>query len=162
MFIKQWFCQFCYMHPKCGHHLPVTWEPSNPFTWSVNEGSLESGGMIWSVTLRSHYTGLAPVSDRIARGRNAIFRHVARLPDNTQHTRRCYAKSNCRLVVPQTLHGNVHQVDHVPNGPTNSAAIATMFPLLLCGGKPLVAVTRERRYGLSRLCVNDDDDDEWH
>jgi len=28
----------------------------------------------------------------------------------------------------------------------------------LCGGKPLVAVTRERRYGPSRLRVNDDDD----
>ena len=28
-------------------------------------------------------TGLAPVSDRIARSRNAIFGHVARLPDNT-------------------------------------------------------------------------------
>jgi len=41
---------------------------------------------------------------------------------------------------PQTLHGNVHQVDHVPNG-----------------GKLLVAVTRERRYGPSRLRVNDDD-----
>jgi len=32
-----------------------------------------------------------------------------------------------------------------------------MFPLRLCGGKPLVAVTRERRYGPSRLRVNDDD-----
>ena len=28
-------------------------------------------------------TSLAPVSDRITRGRNAIFRHVARLPVNT-------------------------------------------------------------------------------
>jgi len=28
-------------------------------------------------------TGLAPVSDRITRGRNAIFGHVARMPDNT-------------------------------------------------------------------------------
>jgi len=27
-------------------------------------------------------TGLAPVSDRSTRGRNAIFGHVARLPDN--------------------------------------------------------------------------------
>ena len=33
-----------------------------------------------------------------------------------------------------------------------------MFPLRLCGGKLLVAVTRERRYGPSRLRVNDDDD----
>ena len=62
----------------------------------------------------------------------------------------------------QTLHGNVHQVDHVPNGPTNAAAITTMFPLRLCGGKLLVAVTRERRYGPSHLRVNDDDDDRFH
>jgi len=34
-----------------------------------------------------------------------------------------------------------------PNGPTNSAAITTMLPLRLCGGKLLVAVTREQRYG---------------
>ena len=60
------------------------------------------------------------------------------------HTRPCYAKSSYRSVEPQTLHGNVHQVDHVPNGPTNSAAITTMFPLRLCGGKLLVTVTRER------------------
>jgi len=32
-----------------------------------------------------------------------------------------------------------------------------MFPLRLCGGKLLVAVTRERRYGPNRLCINDDD-----
>ena len=33
-----------------------------------------------------------------------------------------------------------------------------MFPLRLCEGKLLVAVTRERRYGPSRLRINDDDD----
>jgi len=54
------------------------------------------------------------------------------------HTRPCYAKSSYRSVDPQTLHGNVHQVDHVPNGPTNFAAITAMFPLRLCGGKLLV------------------------
>ena len=74
------------------------------------------------------------------------------------HTTPCYAKSNYRSVDPQTLHGDVHQVDHVPSRPTNSAAITTMFPLRLCGGKLLVAVTQERRYGPSRLRVNDDDD----
>ena len=95
--------------------------------------------------------GLAPVSDRITRGRNAIFGYVARLPETFPHTRPCYAKSSYRSVDPQTLHGNVHQVDHVPNGPTNSAAITTMFPLRLYRGKLLVAVTRERRYGPSRL-----------
>jgi len=102
-------------------------------------------------------TGLAPVFDRITtRGRNAIFGFVARLPDNIPPH---YAKSSYRSVDPQTLHGNVHQVDHVPNGPTNFAAITTMFPLRLCGGKLLVAVTRERRCGPSRLRVNDDDHD---
>jgi len=35
--------------------LPVTWKPSNPFTWSDSEVSLESGGMILSVTLTSLY-----------------------------------------------------------------------------------------------------------
>ena len=33
-----------------------------------------------------------------------------------------------------------------------------MFPLRLCGGKLLVAVTREQRYGPSRLRVNDNND----
>ena len=33
-----------------------------------------------------------------------------------------------------------------------------MFPLRVCGGKLLVAVTRERRYGPSRLRVSDYDD----
>jgi len=108
------------------------------------------------VSLRN---GLAPVSDLITRGRNAIFGHVARMPDNTPaHQATCYAKSSYRSVDPQILHGNVHQVDHVPNGPTNSAVTTTMFPLRPCGGKPLVAVTRERRYGPSRLRVNDDEE----
>ena len=52
-----------------------------------------------------------------------------------QHTRPCYAKSSYRSVDLETLHGNVHQIDHVPNGPTYAAATTTMFPLRLCGGK---------------------------
>jgi len=55
VFIKHWSCQSCYMHPKHEPRLPVTWKPLNPFTWSVSEGSLESGGMILSVNLRSLY-----------------------------------------------------------------------------------------------------------
>jgi len=99
----------------------------------------------------------------------AIFGHVARLPGNIPHTRPCYAKSSYRSVDPrpymetsaiQPLKAasvlnkissvQFHQVDHVPNGPTNSAAITTMFPLRLCGGTLLAAVTRQRRYGPSR------------
>jgi len=57
VFIKHWFCQSAIgpMHPKHKPRLPVTWKPSNPFTWTVSEGSLEAGGMILSVTLRSLY-----------------------------------------------------------------------------------------------------------
>jgi len=75
----------------------------------------------------------------------------------SSHTRPCYAKLSSRLDDSQILHGSIQQVDHVPSGPTNSAAITTKHPLRLCGGKLLVAVTRERRYGLRRPHVNDDD-----
>jgi len=102
-------------------------------------------------------TGLAPVSDRITRGRNAIFGHVARMP--AHQAMLCQVKLSVGR--PQTLHGNVHQVDHIPNGPTNSAVTTTIFQLRLCGGKPSVAVTRERRYGPSRLRINDDDNDDF-
>jgi len=156
------FCQSCYMHPKRGPHLPVTWKPSNPFTWSVNEGSLKSGGMILSVTLRSLY---ALVSHLCPTGLREVAMPYSDMwqdcQTTLQHTKPCYAKSSYRLVDRQTLHGNVHQVDHIPNGPTNSAAITTMFPLRLCGGKLLVAVTREWRYDPSRLRFNDDDDDDY-
>ena len=98
------------------------------------------------------------MSDRITRGRNAIFGHVTRLSDNIPAHQAMLHQVELSVGRPQTLHGNVHQVDHVPNGPTNSAAITATFPLRLCGGKLLVAVTRERRYGPSRLPINDDDD----
>jgi len=116
--------------------------------------------MILSVTMRSLYlfthclTGLPEVA--------MPYSDMWQLCQITlPHTRPCYAKSRYRSVDPHTLHGNVHQIDRVPNGPTNSAAITTMFPLRLCGGKLLVAVTRQRRYGQSRLRVNDDDDYEF-
>ena len=114
-----------------------------------------------SVTLRSLY---ALVSHLCLTGLPEVAMPYSDMWQDCQSTlqqiRPCYAKSSYRSVDPQTLHGNVHQVDHVPYGPTNSAAITTMLPLRLCGGKPLVAVTRERRYGPSRLRVNDDDDDD--
>jgi len=110
---------------------------SNPFTsWSVNEGSLESGGMISSVTLRSLY---ALVSHLCLTGLPAVAVPYLDMwqdcQSTLQHTRPCYAKSSYQLVDPQTLHGNVHQVDPVPNGPTDYTAITTMFPLRLCEGK---------------------------
>ena len=115
--------------------------------------------MILSVTLKSHYT---LVSHLCLTGLPEVAMPYSHMWQDYQitfpHTRPCYAKSSYRSVDPQALHGNVHQVDHVPNGPINSTAITTMFPLRLCGGKLLVAVTRERRYGPSRLRVNDDDD----
>jgi len=145
------------MHPKHGPRLPVTWKPSNPFTWSVSKGSLESGGMILSVTIRSLYALISHLC--MTRLPEVAMPHSDMWQDcqiTFPHTRPCYAKLSYRSVDPQTLHGNVHQVDHIPNGPTNSTAITTVFPLWLCGGKPLVTVTRERCYGPSRLHVNDE------
>jgi len=108
--------------------------------------------MILPVTLRSLY---ALVSHLCLTGLPEVAMPYSDMwqdcQTTLQHTRPCYAKSSCRSVDPQTLHGNVHQVDHVPNGRTNSAAITTMFPSRLCGGKLLVAVTREQRYGPCRL-----------
>ena len=115
--------------------------------------------MILSVTLRSLY---ALVSHLCLTGLSEVAMPYSDMwqdcQSTLQHTRPCYAKSSCQLVDPQTLHGNVHQVDPVPNGPTNSDAITTVFPLRLCGGKPLVSVTREQRYSPSRLRISDDDE----
>jgi len=115
------------------------------------------GGMILSATLRFLY---ALVSHLCLTGLPEVAMPSSDMWQECKitlpHTRPCYAKSSYRSVDPQTLYGNVHHADHVPNGPTNSV-VTTMFPLRLCGGKPSVAVTRERRYGPSRLRVNDDD-----
>ena len=118
--------------------------------------------MILSVTLRSLYALVSHLSDCLT-GLSEVAMPYSDMWQDCRitfpHTRPGYAKSSYRSVDPQTLHGNVHQIDHVPNGPTNSAAITTMFPLRLCGGKLLVVVTRDRGYAPSRLRVNDDDDD---
>ena len=100
-----------------------------------------------AIPIQYQYQYTIPVSDRITRGRNAIFGHVARLPDNIPAHQVMLRQVELSVGRLQTVHRNVHQVDHVPNGPTNSAAITTVFPLRVCGGKLLVAVTRERRYG---------------
>jgi len=104
-------------------------------------------------------TSLAPVSDRITRGRNAIFGHVARLSDNIPAHQVMLRQVELSVGRPPDPAWK-RPPGRPPNGPTNSSAITTMFPLRLCGGKPSVAVTRERRYGPSRLRVNDDDDDD--
>ena len=100
------------------------------------------------------------MSDRITRGRNAIFGHVARLPDNVPAHQAMLRQVELSVGrPPDPTWKRRPGRPRTPNGPTNSAAITTMFPLRLCGGKLLVAaVTRERRCGLSRLRVGDDDD----
>jgi len=102
----------------------------------------------------SLHTGLTPVSDRITRGRNAILGHVARMPDNTPAHQAMLCQVELSVGRPPDPLG--HQADHVPNGPTDSAVTTTVFPLRLSGGKPLVAVARERPYGPSRQRVNND------
>jgi len=59
-------------------------------------------------------------------------------------------ESSYRSVDSQTLDGNVHQVDHVPKRNDQHHCDCVEAKLL-------VAVTRERRYGPSRLRVIDDD-----
>jgi len=98
------------------------------------------------------------VSDRITRGCNAIFGHVARLPDN--------------IPAHQAMLRQVELSVGRPTDPTwkrppgrprtkwtdqlrhdnNNVPIATLWRQAIA-----VAVTRERRYGPSRLRVNDDD-----
>jgi len=156
---------------KSGHRRHVMCSPQTQFnyfcicacffvpkmTYNVSSETLRICLLTRSVLCLYHID----VSDRITRGRNAIFGHWQECKITLQHTRPCYAKSSYRSVDHQTLYGNVHQADYVPNGPTNSV-VTTVFPLRLCGGKPPVAVTRERRYGPSRLRVNDDDDIDRH
>jgi len=83
--------------------------------------------------------------------------HVARLPDNIPAHQAMLRQVELSVGRPPDPTWKRPPGHHVPNGPTNSAAITTMFPLRLCEGKLLVAVTRERCYGPSRLRVNDDD-----
>jgi len=49
----------------------------------------------------------------------------------------------------------------VLSGPISSAETPTTFPQRLCEDGLSVEVTRERRYGPSRLGADDDDDDDW-
>jgi len=100
VFIKHWFCQSCYMRPKRGPQLPVTWKPSNPFSWSVSEGSSKTGGMILSVTLRSLY---ALVSHLCLTGLSEVAMPYSDMwqdcQTTLQHTRPCYTKSSYWLLV---------------------------------------------------------------
>ena len=70
--------------------------------------------MILSVTLRSLY---ALVSHLRLTGLPEVAMPYSDMWQDCRitfpHTRPCYAKSSYRSVDPQTLHGNVHQVDHV-------------------------------------------------
>jgi len=85
MFIKLWFCQYCYMHPKHGPRLPVTSDMKaiESFHMKYQRRIL---GIKWHDFVHNSEVsvriGLAPMSDQITRCRNAIFGHVARLPDN--------------------------------------------------------------------------------
>ena len=112
--------------------------------------------------VRNSEVSLRTVSDRITRDRNAIFGHVAGLPDN--------------IPAHQTMLRQVELSVGRPADPTwkrPPGRLRTKWTDRLCrdnnnvpielrlyGGKLLIAVTRERRYGHSRLRVNDDDDDD--
>jgi len=100
---------------------------------------------------------------KLAVHRSCVKRQYERREKTCQitfpHTRPCYAKSSYRSVDPRPYtwkrppgRPRTKWTDQLRRDNNN------MFPLRLCGGKPLVAVPPERRYGPSRLGVNDDDD----
>ena len=136
-------------------------------TWSVNTKCPQQIlGIIWCDYVRntevSSCTGLPPVSNQIARGRNAIYGRVTRLPDTTlahQALLRQMEKSSWQSVDLRTQHGNVSPVVRMPTGPISFTTTTITFPSQPSGGKPSVAVTREWRYGQRRPCIKDDD--EW-
>jgi len=91
-----------------------------------------------------------------------MFGHVARLPDNIpahqamlRQVELSVGRSTSRPYMETSPRSTTYQIDRPA-----PAAIKAVLPLRLCGGKLLVAVTRERRYGPTRLRVNDDDDDD--
>ena len=127
------------------------------------------------------------MSDRITRGRKAIFGHVARLPDNIPAHQAMLRQVELSVGRPPDLHGRppgrprtkwTDQLRRDNNnvklstrstglpstttfrrsGPESEPTDCSLV-LRLCEGKLLVAVTRERRYSPSGLCVNYDDDD---
>ena len=87
--------------------------------------------------------------DRITRGRNAIFGHVARLPDNIPAHQAMLLQVELSVGRPP---------DSTWKRPPGRPRAKWTDQLRRDNNKLLVAVTRERRYGPSRLRVNDDDD----
>jgi len=100
-------------------------------------------------------TGLTPVSDRITRGRNAIFVHVARIPDNTpEHQVELSVGPHPDLSWKRPPNRpRTKWIDQLRRD-NNNVLIAILWRQAIGRG-----LTRERRYDPSRLRVNDDDDD---
>ena len=147
------------MHPKRGSLSPVTRKPSNPFTRNVGEGSLESGGTISSGTPRSPRTQVYHLCQAGLRGSKSQIQTCSEVSrqHSVRHTRPCCAKSSFQSVDLQIQLGSVNPVVRVPSESISSVATTTTFPWRLSEDKLSVEVTRQRRYGPSRLCVNDDD-----
>jgi len=111
--IKFVFLNFGSVHPKRGPCSPVAWKSLNLFIWTVGEGSLEPCS--WLRSFLTHRS-CTPVSDRIKRGRNAVFGLVARLPDDTRGHQAILRHSSCQLMVdllilPGVTCGGVNLVD---------------------------------------------------
>ena len=143
------------MHSKRGSLSPVTRKPSNHFTRNVGEGSLESGVTISSGTPRSPRTQVYHLCQAGLRGSKSQIQTCSEVSrqHSVRHTRPCCAKSSFQSVDLQIQLGSVNPVAQ----PISSIATTTTFPWRLSEDKLSVEVTRQRRYGPSRLCVNDDD-----
>jgi len=86
----------------CIRNMDLTCQSIEPFSMKCHEASLESGGKILSVTLRSLY---ALVSQLCLTGLSDIAMPYSGMwqdcQSTLQHTRPCYAKSSYRLVDPR-------------------------------------------------------------
>jgi len=123
-------------------------------------------GIRWNDFVRntkvSSCTGLPPVSDWITRVRNAIFRHVVRLPHSTPAHQaaampsQAFSQSTSRSNLEASTWSSACQVDWSAL-PWQQQCSHSDSLEISCWSWSLES--RQQRYGPSQLCINDDDDD---
>jgi len=102
-------------------------------------------------------TSLGPVSDLITCRRNAVFGHIASLPEDTpaHQALRCHVDLTLNHLPDQSW--SVAHVIPTTDGLTSYAGTTTTRHQLTCGEDPPHVVIREWCYGPRRLRIDDDD-----
>jgi len=100
-------------------------------------------------------TGFPSISDTISHRRNALFGHVATLPDDVPAHRALSGHINLSLGRPPSSQWRRTQAVPVADGSINSGQISLpTFHLQTSGGVLSTVVTEGRRYGPCRLSDN--------